>query len=327
MKNWIQKLCIPLATGALAMAAAAVQADTWPARPVSIVVAGPPGGGTDAIARIVAMDLAGAFKQSVVVDNRAGAGGIIGTKYVASAAPDGHTLLMGHVATNAIVPAVVKPKPYDPVGDFIPIGIVGTAPDVLVVSAKSGINTLAELIAKAKTSPTPFSYGSPGVGLPQHIAGFALAKAAAVPLQHVPYRGSAPALTDLIGGQITMMFVTPGAVVPFLRSGQLKAIAVTSRERSRFFPNVPTVGELGYPSVEETGWFGLFAPAGTPAAVVDSLRKRLGEAVARPENRAKFEAMYLETALDPATRDFTAFVKSESEKWAQVVQRLGVTAE
>lgn len=327
MKTWMQKVCIPLIAAALGAAGAPVQAETWPARTVSIVVAGPPGGGTDAIARIVAADLGASLKQNFIVDNRAGAGGIIGTKYVASAPADGYTFLMGHVATNAIVPALVKPRPYDPVGDFVPIGIVGTAPDVLVVSAKSGINSLADLLTKAKTSRTPMSYGSPGVGLPQHIAGFALAKAADVPLQHVPYRGSAPALTDLIGGQLTMMFVTPGAAVPFLKSGQLKAIAITSRERSRFFPDVPTVVELGYPSVEEVGWFGLFAPAGTPAAIVENLRTRLGQAIARPENRAKFEAMYLETNVDAATRNFASFVQSESSKWAQVIQRLGVTAE
>lgn len=325
MNPCTRQLCFPVVAALLATAAAHVQANEWPAKPVSIVVAGTPGGGTDAIARIVANDLGGALKQSFVVDNRAGAGGIIGTKYVVAAAPDGYTLLMGHVATNAIVPALVKPKPYDPVGDFVPIGIVGTAPDLLVVSAKSGIHSVADLVAKAKTSAV--SYGSPGVGLPQHIAGFALAKAAAVPMQHVPYRGSAPAITDLIGGQITMMFVTPGAVVPFLKSGQLKALAVTSHERSRFFPDVLSIGELGFPSVEETGWFGLFAPAGTPATVVETLRSRLGQAVAKPENRAKFEAMYLETTLDPATGNFASFVQSESTRWAQVIQRLGVTAE
>lgn len=324
MNPRIRKLCLPIAATLVAMAAH-VQAAEWPAKPVSVVVAGPPGGGTDAIARIVATDLGANFKQSFVVDNRAGAGGIIGTKHVAAAPPDGHTLLMGHVATNAIVPALVKPRPYDPVGDFVAVGIVGTAPDLLVVSAKSGINSVADLVAKARS--TSVSYGSPGVGLPQHIAGFALAKAAGIPMQHVPYRGSAPAITDLIGGQITTMFVTPGAAVPFLKSGQLKALAVTSRERSRFFPDVPSIVELGYPSVEETGWFGLFAPAGTPPAVVDTLRKALEQAVSKPSNHMKFEAMYLETAPDPATRDFGAFVQSESTRWAQVIKRLGVTAD
>jgi tripartite-type tricarboxylate transporter receptor subunit TctC len=327
VNNWPRKLWISLLAAVMAAATAHAVANDWPSRPVSIVMAGPPGGGTDAIARIVAADLGASLKQSFVVDNRAGAGGIIGTKYVAAAAADGHTLLMGHVATNAIVPALIKPRPYDPVGDFVAIGIVGTAPDLLVVSAKSGIRSVADLVARARDSSTPVSYGSPGVGLPQHIAGFALAKAAGIPMQHVPYRGSAPALTDLIGGQITMMFVTPGAAVPFLKSGQIQALAVTSRERSRFFPNVPSIVELGYPGVEQTGWFGLFAPAGTPPAVVETLRTRLTQAVAKPENRAKFEAMYLETAIDPATRNFGRFVQSESTRWAEVIQRLGVTAE
>jgi tripartite-type tricarboxylate transporter receptor subunit TctC len=324
MNQWSRKLRLSL-TAALLAVGAPVQANDWPARPVNIVVAGAPGGGTDAIARIVAVDLGKSLKQSFIVDNRSGAGGIIGTKYVATAAPDGYTLLMGHVATNAIVPALVKPRPYDPVGDFVAIGIVGTAPDLLVVTAKSGINSVAELVAKAKIGPV--SYGSPGVGLPQHIAGFALGKAMGVSMQHVPYRGSAPAIVDLLGGQITMMFVTPGAAVAYLKSGQLKALAVTSHERSRFFPDVPSVAELGYPSVEETGWFGLFAPALTPPAVADSLRRALAQAVNRADNRARFEALYLETAADPATRNFAAFVQSESTRWAQVIQRLGVTAD
>lgn len=326
--TWARKLGLPLlAATALASTAVRVSAADWPSHPVDIVVAGPPGGGTDAFARIIAGDLGNRLHQNFIVENRAGAGGIIGTKYVATSAPDGYTLLLGHVATNAIVPALIKPRPYDPVADFVPVGIVGTAPDLLVVSTKSGIRSLPQLLAKAKNSGTPLSYGSPGVGLPQHIAGFALAKAAGVPMQHVPYRGSAPALTDLLGGRISMMFVTPGAVAPFLKSGQVRALAVTSHTRSRFFPDVPTVAELGYPSVEETGWFGLFAPAGTPAPVVASLKKQLALAVAKPANRKKFEDLYLETNPDPATRDFAGFVRSESLKWARVIQQLGVTAQ
>ncbi|WP_179107030.1 tripartite tricarboxylate transporter substrate binding protein [Variovorax sp. KK3] len=298
----------------------------YPAKAVVMVVAGPPAGGTDAIARITAAELSQSLGQSVVVDNRAGAGGIIGTKLVAGSAPDGHTLLMGQVATNAIVPALIKPRPYDPVADFVPVALIGTAPDLLVVSAKSGIRTLDELISKGKAG-APLTYASPGVGLPQHIAGFALAKASGIPMQHVPYRGSAPAITDLIGGQVSMMFVTPGAAVPFLKSGQLKAIAVTSRERSRFFPQVPTVVELGYPSVEETGWFGVFAPAGTPPPVVQKLSSQIGQAVAKPQIREKLEAMYLEPSPDTSSAHFTGFVKGEVAKWADVVQKLGVSAE
>lgn len=327
MKNWTRNLCTAVLATVTAAGIGHTQQTSWPTKPVSIVVAGAAGGGTDAIARLIAADFSESLKQSFVVDNRAGAGGIIGTKHVTSAAADGHTLLMGHVATNAIVPALVKPKPYDPVSDFVAVGIVGTAPDLLVVSAKSGIRNVADIVARAKSQATPVSYGSPGVGLPQHIAGFAFAKDAGVSMQHIPYRGSAPAITDLIGGQLTMMFVTPGAAVPFLKSGQLKALAVTSRERSRFFPDVPTMLELGYPNVDQTGWFGLFAPAGTPSQVVGVLKAQLDQSLAKPENQAKFQAMYLETALDPATRNFAAFVQSESTRWAQVIQRLGVTAE
>jgi tripartite-type tricarboxylate transporter receptor subunit TctC len=329
MNHWIRRMAF---AGGVAVAiagtlAAPAEAADFPAKTMTIVVAGPPGGGTDAIARIIGADVAESVKQSVLVENRSGAGGIIGSKYVANAPADGYTLLMGHVATNAIVPAIIKPRPYDPVKDFVPVAMVGTAPDLLVVSAASGINSVADLLAKAKASGKPPSYGSPGVGLPQHIAGFAFAKASGVPMQHVPYRGSAPALTDLIGGQITMMFVTPGAVVPFLKSGKLKAIAVTSHERSRFFPDVPTMTEQGFAAVEESGWFGLFAPAGTPQAVIDTLSARVAAAIAKPQVHARLEALYLEPATDSSSRTFAGFVQSEVVKWAGVVNKLGVTAE
>lgn len=328
MKTWIRNIFSPLVCGALVFGTLThtAQAADYPVRPVMLVVAGPPAGGTDSIARIISAELTQSLGQSIIVENRAGAGGIIGTKSVANATPDGHTLLLGHVATNAIVPALIKPRPYDPVGDFIPVAMVGTAPDLLVVSSKSGVKSLAELLAKGKASGG-LTYGSPGVGLPQHIVGFALAKASGVPMQHVPYRGSAPAIIDLIGGQISMMFVTPGAAVPFLKSGQLSPIAITSRERSRFFPDVPTVTELGFPSLEESGWFGVFAPAGTRSDVVQTLSKQIGRAIANPPVRAKLEALYLEPATDSSSSAFTSFVKSEVTKWADTVQKLGVSAE
>ena len=328
MKTWIRNIFPPLVCGALMFGTSAhtAQAADYPVRPVMLVVAGPPAGGTDSIARIIAAELTQSMGQSMIVENRAGAGGIIGSKAVASATPDGHTLLMGHVATNAIVPALIKPRPYDPVGDFVAVAMVGMAPDLLMVSSKSGVNSLAELLAKGKASGG-LTYGSPGVGLPQHIMGFALAKASGVPMQHVPYCGSAPAIIDLIGGQISMMFVTPGAAAPFLKSGQLRAIAITSRERSRFFPDVSTVTELGFPSLEQSGWFGVFAPAGTPSAVVQTLSTQIGRAIAKPLVRGKLEAMYLEPVADSSSKAFTSFVKSEVAKWADVVQKLGVSAE
>jgi tripartite-type tricarboxylate transporter receptor subunit TctC len=298
----------------------------YPTRPVMLVVAGPPAGGTDTIARIIAADLSQSLGQSVVVENRSGAGGIIGTRGVASAAPDGQTLLMGHVATHAIVPALIKPRPYDPIKDFVAVALVGTAPDLLVVSGKSDIHSFGELIAKGKAG-VALTYASPGVGLPQHIAGFALAKASGISMQHVPYRGSAPALNDILGGQVSMMFVTPGAVVPFLKSGQLRAIAITSHERSRFFPSVPTVAELGFPSVEESGWFGVFAPAGTPPAIVQKLSTQIGQSIAKKQTRDRLEALYLEPSTDASSSFFGLFVRGEYAKWSELVQKLGVVAE
>jgi tripartite-type tricarboxylate transporter receptor subunit TctC len=213
------------------------------------------------------------------------------------------------------------------VSDFTPVALVGMAPELLVVSAQSGIKDLPELLASGKSKPDGLTYGSPGVGLPQHIAGFALSKAAGVPMVHVPYRGSAPALVDLIGDRISMMFVTPGAAVPYLKSGQLRALAVTSKERSRFFPDVPTLAELGHPSLVQTGWFGVFAPAGTPAEVVEALRKAISASMAKDDTRSKLEAMYLEPAGESPSGGFAAFVREEAERWAKVVKELGVTAE
>jgi tripartite-type tricarboxylate transporter receptor subunit TctC len=327
MNKFLRNLVLPLAFGALFLAAGpcAASAADYPSRPVVLLVAGPPAGGSDTIARILSAELAQTMGQSIVVENRAGASGIIGAKAVASSLPDGHMLLLGHT-THAIVPALVKPRPYDPIADFVPVAMIGSAPDLLVVSSKSGINNLADLLAKGKATGT-LSYGSPGQGLPQHLAGFALSKASGVPMLHVPYRGSAPAATALLGGHVSMMFATPGAVAPFLKSGQMKAIAITSAQRSRFFPDVPTVGELGFPSVEETVWFGVFAPAGTPAAVIQTLSTEIGRAVGKPEIRLRLEAMYLEPATDSSSTTFSAFVKTEVTKWASVIKVLGVSAE
>jgi tripartite-type tricarboxylate transporter receptor subunit TctC len=331
-RAWLVGRALADITAITTIAAAAGTAGTaaaadFPTQPVTIIVAGAPAGGTDSIARTLASDLTGILRQSVVVDNKAGAGGIIGTKALLNAAPDGHTLLMGHVATNAIVPAVVKPRPYDPLADFTPVALVGTAPDLLVVSSQSGIRDLAGLLALGRSRPDGLSYGSPGVGLPQHISGFALSKATGVPMVHVPYRGSAPALVDLIGNRISMMFVTPGAAVPYLKSGQLHAIAVTSAERNRFFPEVPTLAELGHSSLTQTGWFGVFAPAGTPAPVVETLRKGIATSLSKGETQSKLEAMYLETAGESTPGAFAAFVRNEVGKWAAIVNELGVTAE
>lgn len=293
---------------------------------VRIVVAGPPGGGSDTMARLIAAELTPVLGQTVIVDNRAGAGGIIGTKFVADAPADGHTLLLGHVATNAIVPALVVPRPYDPVNDFEPVAQIGTAPDLLVVPAKNAPKHLTELLARAKPD-SPLTYGSPGVGLPQHIHGHSLARVAGAPMRHVPYRGSSPALIDVISGHISMMFVTAGAAAPFIKSEQVRALAVASPERSHFFPNVPTLQELGFNGVEQQVWFGIFAPARTPKPVVDQLNAEIVKILGKPDVRAKLEAIYTDIAPPQKADAFKAFVKAEADKWVAFIKKSGITPE
>src|SRR5437868_3289699 len=210
----------------LAASAGLAMAGTFPDRPVKLVVAGPPSGGTDFLARVLADRLTAMWKQTVMVESRAGASGLIGTKYVQGAPPDGYTLILGHAATHAIVPAMHQPRPYDPIRDFTPISLVATAPEVLVVAANSPIKSLPELIAAAKAKPGAVTYGSPGIGLPQHLLGYRMAQLAGVDMRHVPYRGSNPALTDLIGGQISAMVVTRAPGIPVIKEGRGRASAL-----------------------------------------------------------------------------------------------------
>lgn len=219
-------------------------------RPLNIVVAGPAGGATDGVARLIAARMSETLGQEVVVDNKPGAGGVLGTKFVAKAKPDGHTLLLGHIATNAIAPAVHAPRPYDPVADFESIGFIGSTASVLVVPTR-GPTTLKALLTPHGN--TPISYGSTGVGGTAHLLGHVFGQATSSQLLHVPYRGSPPALQDLVGGRISMMFATAGAVVPYLDAGKLKPLAVASNQRSRFLPDVPTFKELNLPTVVQEG--------------------------------------------------------------------------
>jgi tripartite-type tricarboxylate transporter receptor subunit TctC len=309
-------MCIVVASDTLAQG--------YPVRPITLVVAGPPAGGTDLIARLIGADLAQSLGQPVIIENRAGAAGIIGSKMVAHASPDGYTLIMGQLATHAIVPALYRPRPYDPLHDFTPVGLVGTAPDILVIPSSTKAMTVADLLASGKNQPGSLTYGSPGVGLPQHIAGYILSETSGAKMRHIPYKGSAPALTDLLGGQIAMMFVTPAAVVPYLKSGQLRALAQTSSRRSQFFPDLPTFTEIGMSAVEEVGWFGILAPAKTPPDVIQKLGEALGKSMAKPRIRKALEAMYVEPAVDSSPQAFAAFLGKEVPEWDTKIQQLGI---
>jgi tripartite-type tricarboxylate transporter receptor subunit TctC len=295
-----------------------------PLRPITIIVAGPPGGATDGVARLIAARLSVTLGQDVIVDNKAGAGGVIGTKFVAQAKPDGHTLLLGHLATNAIAPAVHTPRPYDPVSDFEPIGYIGTSTFVLVVPTK-GPATLKELLTPIGNAPV--SYGSTGIGSAPHLLGHVFSQATAVPFLHVPYRGSPPALQDLVGSRISMMFANAGAVVPLFQAGKLKPLAVASGQRSRFFPDVPTFKELKYPQIVQEGWYGLFSAAGTPPDVVQRLNQHLNAALSEPTVRKGLEDLFVEVGAPAGPESFKAFVQKEAAHWAKVVGSSGVKAE
>jgi tripartite-type tricarboxylate transporter receptor subunit TctC len=308
--------------GVLALAAGVVGAHAaYPDRPVKLVVAGPPAGGTDFVARLVADELGRMWKQAVLVDNRAGASGLIGTKFLQGSSPDGYTLMVGHSATHAIVPALHHPTPYDALTDFTPIILLGTAPELLVVAADSPLKSVADLVAKAKTGPV--SYGSPGVGLPQHLLGHRLAQLSGVTMLHVPYKGSSPALSDLIGGQLTAMVVTSGAVMPFIKTGRVRALAVNSASRMPTLPDVPTFTELGMPQLQQVGWFGVFGPAGMPPAVVDTINAAIAKVVSMPEVRAKMLAQYIDP-VGGTVQQFATFHREEVRKWTAIVRESGV---
>jgi tripartite-type tricarboxylate transporter receptor subunit TctC len=298
--------------------AAAPEAASYPSRPITIVVGGPPAGGTDFIARLVADSLARDLKQSVVVENRAGASGLIGAKHVQKAAPDGYTFLMGQAATHAILPALQSQPAYNAVKDFTPISLVATAPEVLVVANDSPIKSVADYINYAKKYPGQVSYGTPGVGQPQHILGARFANATGTDLLHVPYNGSGPALTDLVGGRLVSMFVTPGAVMPFIRDGRVRALAVSSKARSALMPDVPTLVESGVQNVDQTGWFALFAPAGLSADRQRTMEAAVTKVLANPEVKQKLTGAYVEPGtISPA--DFATFHQGEVAAFSDIV--------
>lgn len=300
-----------------------VQAAAYPERAIKIVVAGPPAGGTDFLARLVADYLARDLKQAVVVENRAGASGLIGTKYVRQEPADGYTFLMGHAATNAILPLVHTQETYDPVKDFTPISLVATAPEILVVANDSPIKNVADYIEQARNKPDQISYGTPGMGQPQHILGERFMGQTQTKLLHVPYNGSGPAVTDLVGGRLTSMFVTPGAIMPLIRDGRVRALAVSSSERSALLPEVPTLEESGVKGVTQVGWFGLFAPAGLPEDRKKIFEAAVNRVLAKPEVRTKIAGAFVEPRGTSAD-EFTSFQTAQVMEFKSIVDGLNI---
>jgi tripartite-type tricarboxylate transporter receptor subunit TctC len=305
------------------LAPLAVLAQAWPSHPVKLVVPYPPGGPTDIVARVVAERLTTQTGQAFIVENRPGAGGNLGADAVAKAPADGYTLLVATTA-HAINMSLFKNLTYDVQRDFRPVSLLTRGPLVLVVNPKFPAKSVADLIAMAKARPKEVSFASSGNGQSTHLAAELFSSMAGAPMTHVPYKGSAPALNDLISGQVPVMFDTMLSSMPYVKAGQLRALAITGAQRSPIAPDLPTVAESGLPGYEVYAWNGLLAPAATPSAVVNRISEELKTALSQPSVQQKFNAQgFPATWTSPA--DATAFVHSEVEKWGRTVQQSGAT--
>ena len=301
------------------------QAQTYPTKPVRIVVAFTAGGTTDILARSVGQQLTERLGQPFVIDNKPGAGGNIGTEIVVRSAADGYTLIVDSVGPIAVNPTLYKGLTYNPLTDLVPIVQIADVPNVLVVHPSLGVKNFEELVAYAKANPGKLNYGSTGIGTSSHLSGYMLGKRVGVDVTHVPYKG-ADALNDLLAGRLQFMFATIPSVIQYIQVGKLIPIAVSSAKRSRSLPDVPTVIESGLPGFEAGSWFGVFAPKGTPEAIVIQLNKAVNEVLVIPS----IEKQMISQGADPVggtPAAFAQFVQREYEKWKQVVRESGATAE
>ena len=307
----------------IAVYAAQNTAGDYPNRPIRIIVTFPPGGPTDIIARVVGQKLAEAWGQPVVIDNRSGAGGNIGTDLAAKSAPDGYTLLLSNFGPMAISPFVYAKLPYDPVKDLTPITLAATAWFFVVTNPSSPLTSIKELIAQAKANPDKITFSSSGNASPSHLAGALFQSSAGVKLTHVPYKGGAPAVGAVIAGEVQMAIESPPPIVPQVKAGKLRALGAARATRSPLLPDVPTVSEAGLPGFEVGSWYGFHAPAGTPKLIIDKLHAEMVKAMKTPELREKFSNVGAETiANTPA--EYGAFVQAELKKWSKVVRSTGV---
>jgi tripartite-type tricarboxylate transporter receptor subunit TctC len=320
------KILFRLAVLALASIATFEATAQIGARPIRLVVPFPAGGPTDIVARPLAQMLGEALKTSVFVDNRGGAGGAIGADIVAKSQPDGFTLLMATVGTHAINPTLYKKLPYDPVKDFTPIALVAAAPVAIVVHPSQKATDVASLIAVAKSASPQLSYGTAGNGTPGHLTGEMFKAATGIDLQHVPYKGSAPAVTDLLGGQIQMMFDPLQSVLQHVQSGKLRPIAITSQARSSALPNVPTVAESGYKDFETTAWWGVYAPAGLPAQQAAQLAAEIEKIVRSQAFRDTLGPLGV-TPMPITLQAFAEFQAKEAAKWGKAVRDSGASVD
>ena len=305
----------------LAAAGAYAQA-SYPTKPIRFIVPFPPGGGTDILARVIATRLTESLGWQIVVDNRGGAGGNIGLQAAAQAAPDGYTMVMGQTSNLAINPSLYSKLPYDPLRDFIPVSLVSASPVALVVSSKSPYKTLGDFVTAAKAKPGQLTFGSPGSGTVSHLTGELFQRTAGIKYVHVPYKGAAQALPDLIGGRIDLYSSSLETAMPHMKAGTIRALALTSLQRVSVVPDVPTVAESGYKGFEATTWFGILVAKGTPEAIVNTLTTAITKVLQLPEVKERMSASGgLPVKTGP--KEFSGLLKSELQRWARVVKESG----
>ncbi len=305
-----------------AMLPGTVAAQTYPSHPIKLVVPFPPGGPNDTIARIVAEKMSTILGQSIVIDNRGGAGGVVGTDAVAKSAPDGYTIGIASAGAIAISASLVEKVPYDSRKDLTAITLVATVPELLVVPEQLPAKDFKELVAMAKAQPGKLNFASSGPGSMPHLAGELLKINAKIDIVHVPYRGAAPAVNDLLGGQVQMVFLDTPILLPHIKSGKLRALAVAAKERAPSVPEVPTMGELGLASVDAENWYGMIGPANMPKEIVDKLNKAAAQALKDKDVIAKLAPQGAKL-IGNKPEEFASFIKSEISKWAKVVEASG----
>jgi tripartite-type tricarboxylate transporter receptor subunit TctC len=322
MRTSSRRLAWVLALAA-ALAAGGTRADDYPSRPIRLVVPYAAGGGADSVARIIAKRVSETIGQTIVIENRGGAGSIIGTELVNRSDPDGYTLLLGQSGPISINPAVYKKLPYDPLKDFAPVTMTTAYPYIMVVNPALGVKTLQEFVALARSKPGELNYGTTGVGAANHLVTELFDSKAGIRMTHIPYRGTALAVTDLIAGQVQVVFADPISALQHISAGTLLALAVTSKERSPVAPQVPTVSESGYPGFDAIAWHGILAPANTPPAIINRLNSEIVQALQDPETRALLEKQAMQT-VGNSPQAFASFIKQDIAIWKEVADQAKV---
>jgi tripartite-type tricarboxylate transporter receptor subunit TctC len=313
-----------LAAAALLAGHSVAHAQSYPTKPIRMIVGFPPGGGTDVVARIIGPKLSESLGQQVVIENRSGATGTVAAGYVAKAAPDGYTIMMGHVAVNSIAPSLFAKVPYDTKTDFAPITLTASVPHMITVHPSLPVSTLKQMIAFVKARPGKLSFPSAGNGSTPHLAGEVFKSVTGIDLLHVPYKGSGQSTADLIGGFHMIAFDTMPSVSPYVRSGRQRLLAVTSKERQKEFPDVPTAAEAGAPGYHMTTWYGMFAPAGTPPAIVNLLHAETAKVMQAPDTAKRLADVGADGTVTRTPAEFGAVVLADYERYAKIIKQTGL---